>query len=74
MQAKKDQGIPAIVIATVYLLTYTILLNIQETYRFASLMLMFSPFLIIWMVLRVLRHGTASKRTFDKYFYDDVDF
>jgi hypothetical protein len=74
MQSKKDKSIPAVIFGTLYLLIYIILLNINPEYHLAWLMLMFSPFLLIWMVLRVLRHGTASKRTFDTHFYDDVDF
>lgn len=34
---------------------------------------MLSPFLVIWMVYRVLKDGVPSDRTFDEYFYDDVD-
>jgi hypothetical protein len=74
MKVKKDKSIPAVIFGTLYLLIYIILLNINPEYHLAWIMLMFSPFLLIWMVLRVLRHGTASSRTFDRHFYGDVDF
>ena len=30
-----------------------------------------SPFLVIWMVVRVLKAKPASEKTFDEYFYQD---
>ena len=71
---KKDKSIPVVLIGTLYLIIYIILLNIEPAFRIAYLMLSLSPILIIWMVIYILKYGTASKRTFDKYFYDDVDF
>ena len=32
-----------------------------------------SPFLVIWMVYRVLKYGKPSDKTFDEYFYCDSD-
>ena len=34
---------------------------------------MFSPFLVVWMVYRVLKDGVESTKTFDEYFYEDSD-
>lgn len=33
-----------------------------------------SPFLVIWMAIRVLKDGEESTKTFDEYFYEDYDY
>lgn len=33
-----------------------------------------SPFLMIWMVYRVLRYGKPSKKIWDEHFYEDFDY
>lgn len=37
-------------------------------------MFLISPFLVIWMVYKVLKDGTPSGRTFSEHFYDDSDY
>jgi len=32
-----------------------------------------SPFLVLFMVYYILRHGTPSSHTFEERFYDDVE-
>jgi Flp pilus assembly protein TadB len=57
---------------TVFLMAYVVL----AYYSFENIvvaMFIISPFLVIWMVYRVLRYGKPSGRTFSEYFYDDVD-
>jgi threonine/homoserine/homoserine lactone efflux protein len=29
--------------------------------------------MIIWFIIKLLRYPTSSNRTFDKYFYDDLN-
>lgn len=33
-----------------------------------------SPFTVIWMAYQILKNGTPSDRTFDEYFYEDLDY
>jgi hypothetical protein len=37
-------------------------------------MFLISPFLVIWMVYKVLKDGTPSGKTFSEHFYDDSDY
>jgi hypothetical protein len=37
-------------------------------------MFLASPFLVIWMVYRVLRADTTPTATFDEKFYEDHDY
>ncbi len=37
-------------------------------------MLIISPFLVIYMVYVILKHGKPSGNTFDEKFYDDLDY
>jgi len=37
-------------------------------------MFLASPFLVIWMVYRVLRADTTATGTFDEKFYEDHDY
>jgi len=39
----------------------------------AMAMFLLSPILVLWLVYSVLRYGEPSGRTFDEYFYDDVN-
>ncbi len=29
--------------------------------------------IVIWFIIKILRYPTTSNRTFDKYFYDDLN-
>jgi Flp pilus assembly protein TadB len=61
-----------IVLVTAFLLVYVLLAYYSLEYIVAAMFIL-SPFLVIWMVYRVLRNGKPSGRTFSEYFYDDVD-
>ena len=37
-------------------------------------MFLISPFLVIWMVLRVLKDGKPSGKTFSEHFYEDSEY
>ncbi len=61
-----------VIFVTAFLAVYVVL----SYFSFAgivSTMFVISPFLIVWMVYRVLKYGKPSGRTFSEYFYDDVD-
>ena len=60
------------VFTTAYLLLFVVLI-VADYADAAAALFMFSPLLVIWMVDIVLRYGEASGRTFDEYFYDDVN-
>jgi hypothetical protein len=70
---KKDKSVPAAILGTLYLAIYVFLLNSEATLPYAFIMFSFSPLIIIAMVLYILKYGKPSQRTFDNYFYDDVD-
>ena len=62
-----------VAVSSIYLVIYVLLLFSESGFGIAFLMLLFSPFLIIWMVLYILKYGKPSSRTFEEAFYDDVD-
>jgi len=62
----------AAIFTTAYLVAFSILVALGYSDTAAALFI-FSPLLVIWMVYIVLRFGEASGRTFDEYYYDDVD-
>lgn len=63
-----------IILVTVYLVCY----NASPVFGFSTdiilALYMLSPFLLCWMVYKILKNGIPSKRTFDDYFYDDYDY
>ena len=58
---------------TAFLLIFTLLSQIEACIPYLVYVFMLSPFIVIWMVYRVLKDGVPSERSFDEYFYDDVD-
>jgi len=71
---KKDKSSGPVVFMTFYLAVYLVLLLYPATVRLAMFMFSISPFLIVWMVIRVLKHGVPSKRKFEDYFYEDAEY
>jgi hypothetical protein len=71
---KKDKSLLPVLIVTFYLIIYVFLLYEGSFLRIAFLMFSLSPVLLVWMVIRVLKRGRQSNRTFDNYFYDDMNF
>ncbi|HLO81651.1 MAG TPA: hypothetical protein VK166_11860 [Chitinophagaceae bacterium] len=55
-------------------LTVYVVLSFLSFDRIVATMFFISPFLVIWMVYRVLKDGKPSGRNFSEYFYDDVDY
>jgi len=60
-----------ILFATIYLLVYLVILYFSIDFRLALLMLSFSPLILIWMVIRVLKGNYTCTKTFDESFYED---
>jgi hypothetical protein len=74
MKTKKKMNIwIPVTLVTAYLFIYTSITAFSENTAIAYLLFAFSPVFLIWMVVRVLKDGTPSGRTFDTYYYDDVD-
>jgi hypothetical protein len=71
---KKDKSILRVFIASLYLLVYIVFLSLESTTRIAFFMFSVSPVMLIWLVVGILKHGKPGKRTFDSYYYEDVDF
>jgi len=63
------------VFVTAYLLIYCELLQFESTKGIAFLMLLFSPFLLLWMVYTVLKHGQYNGKELGKeeFGYQDID-
>jgi hypothetical protein len=62
-----------VIAATVYLFVYSYLAFTETWVWLVIWMFVLSPMVVIWMVYKVLKNGIPSTRTFDEYFYDDVD-
>ena len=63
----------AVSVITLYLILYVVLIQFGAPYPLITAVFTLSPFLIIWMVFRVLRDPVSTSRTFDDYFYQDAD-
>lgn len=69
---------PGFVIAlvTIYLFTYAILGQLNIDLKIMALLFAFSPFLVIWMVYTVLKHGKYSGKELsenEEWGYQDID-
>lgn len=58
-------------LVTICLILYTALHSSGAPLSVLMPMFVLSPFLVIWMVYRVLKDGEPSGKTFDEAFYDD---
>jgi hypothetical protein len=63
-----------IAIVTTYLIIYQSAALLGFSDNTIAVMYIASPFLLLWMVYKILKDGTPSERTFDEYFYDDYDY
>jgi hypothetical protein len=61
----------SILFATLYLAIYLTLIYFEIS--LAILLFMFSPAVLLFMVYAILKDPKEPKRTFDEYFYMDVD-
>ena len=63
---------PIIIFSTLYLLVYTIMSNFQSVpHQLIVAMFTFSPFLVIYMAVKILRDGEPTELTFEESFYED---
>lgn len=62
-----------IYLTTLYLIIYTLSPYLGFGDGIILLMFVFAPFLVIWMVIRILKDGKESQRKFEDYWYDDID-
>ena len=59
---------------TFYLVFFALTPQVGMPYWVTSLMFTLSPFLVIWLVIRVLKDGVASDKQFsDGHWYEDFD-
>lgn len=60
---------------TIYLITYTVLASFNTIPDQLIIGLFsISPFIVIYMVWRVLTAGVPSNLTFEDSFYEDIDY
>jgi hypothetical protein len=58
-------------LVTIFLFVYTGLIAVGASYSLIVSMFVISPFLVIWMVVRVLKSAPVSDKTFNEHFYED---
>lgn len=62
-----------IFVTTAYLFFYVITPHLGIPYQITALMFAFSPFMVVWTVIRVLKDGKESEKKFEDYFYEDSE-
>lgn len=60
-------------VTSVVVLGYVILSTLPVSFSLVFLALIVSQVLLVWMVISILKDRRESTRTFDQYFYEDVD-
>jgi hypothetical protein len=63
----------AITITSLVVLSYVILSTLTANFAFVFFAMLVSQGFFIWMVISILKDDRSSTRTFDEYFYEDVD-
>lgn len=63
----------SVVFVTLFVFIYCVLLQFESTLSFAIGMLLFSPFLIFWMVYTILKYGKYNGKELgkDEFGYQD---
>lgn len=62
-----------VALATAYLFVYSYMVFANIYLWIALWMFVFSPAVVLWMVYKILKNGIPSTRTFDDYFYEDME-
>ena len=62
-----------VTLVTAYLLFYLLAPYLGFNDGIVILMYLFAPVAVIWMVIKILRQGIPSRRSFEDYFYEDLD-
>ena len=58
-------------ITTFVLFFYAISTLVDIPYSLVFMLFLLTNVLFIWMVIRILKDGKPSEKTFDEYFYED---
>ncbi|HBH23333.1 MAG TPA: hypothetical protein DDY13_07905 [Cytophagales bacterium] len=61
-----------ILFTTYFIIILNLLPFLGVAYAIIAGMLFVAPFIVIWMVWRVLKDGIPSEHTFDEVWYEDV--
>ena len=61
-------------LVTLYAIFFQIALVTGIDYRIIYTLFFFSPFLVIYMAITILKNGKPSGHTFNEKFYDDHDY
>ena len=56
---------------TAFMLLVNIIPFLGLAYSIIATMLFFAPFIVAWMVVRTLKDGMPSNKTFDMHWYED---
>ena len=57
----------------VYLLAYLISIVTEVSLKFTYLLIIFSPIVIIWVVVAILKDKNIPQKIFEEYLYQDKD-
>ena len=69
------KNVPTVVIfVTLYAMFFQVAIFIALPENIIFGLFALSPFLILYMVYIVLKHGKPSRHTFDEKFYEDHDY
>ncbi|MBC7887406.1 MAG: hypothetical protein H7Z13_05910 [Ferruginibacter sp.] len=63
-----------VIIVTAYAFFYQLTPYIGFSDIAIMTMFMTSPIPVIWMAYKILKTGKSSQRSFDVYFYEDMDY
>lgn len=62
-----------VILVTIILVVYVVFAASGFSYFLTALLFTISPFLVIWMVFRVLKSPYNSSKTFNDHFYEDLN-
>jgi hypothetical protein len=63
-----------VIIVTVFAFFYQVTPYIGFSDDAIMILFCFSPIPVLWLVYHVLKNGIASSRTFEEYFYEDLNY
>jgi len=60
-----------IILTTIILLIYAFSTQMEVSYSIIFTLFIIVNAAFLWMVYAILKHGKASEKSFDEYFYED---
>lgn len=63
----------SVIVTSLVVLVYVILSTLPVSFSLVFLAMLLSQILLVWMVITILKDKRESTKTFDHYFYEDVD-